>query len=173
MNCGYDTTEEWRPVIGYEGRYSVSNLGRVRSERDGRGTVRGRILKERPHEGYVRYVLYRDGKPRSLFGHALVAAAFLGPCPPGKEVNHVDEDKSNNRPSNLEYLTRLENVRHSAARHRAAQKRGEQHHRTTIDEETVRAMRREGTTRHWMAVTGMTQSTIDRIKRRASWAHVE
>lgn len=172
MNLFDFITEEWRPVVGYEGLYSVSSLGRVRSERDGRGTHKGLILKERPFEGYIRYVLTRNGEQRQRMGHALVAEAFLGPCPPGKEVNHIDEVKSNNTPENLEYLTHLENTRHSATRHRMAQRRGVDHPHTTIDEDTVRAMRRGGSTRHWMGVTGLSQTTVDRIKRGQTWGHV-
>ena len=101
-----DTTpEEWRDVPGYEGVYSVSSLGRVRRERRGPHTRIGYILTPRLNRGYYRLTLTRDGQELRHFVHRLVAAAFIGPCPPGHTVNHRDGRKLNNRTDNLEYLT--------------------------------------------------------------------
>jgi len=109
-----DTThEEWRPVVGYEGIYSVSSLGRVRRERDSNGTQAGRLLTLRIDVyGYHVVGLWRERHRTWLKVHRLVAAAFIGPCPDGQGVNHRDGIKANNSPSNLEYLTPGDNSRH-------------------------------------------------------------
>src|SRR3972149_1183846 len=96
-------SEEWRPVVGWEGWYEVSNLGRVRRIKEAAGTRRGHILRwavgGKPP--YPRVFLCREGKVLTKRVHRLVAEAFLGPCPEGQEVNHKDGDKANPRASNL------------------------------------------------------------------------
>lgn len=108
--------ERWRDVAGYEGLYSISNLGRVRRDIGGRGLCKtGRILKssinKRP---YLRLVLCKNGKQRTIPVHKLVAAAFIGECPEGMEVNHIKQPKTNNRTENLEYVSHAENMKHAA-----------------------------------------------------------
>ena len=77
----------------------------------------GRPVKVRVNkDGYEIVDLFVMGNKVAVSVHVLVALVVLGPCPPGKEVNHRDLDKRNNRPSNLEYLTHLANIRHAAVR---------------------------------------------------------
>ena len=104
-----DIIEEWRPVVGYEGLYEVSNIGRVRSlDRyvKGKGKSyflhKGRVLSPGiKTEGYLIVRLQR----RMFYVHRLVTEAFL-PNPDNlPEVNHKDEDKLNNRVDNLEWCT--------------------------------------------------------------------
>lgn len=109
-------TEEWRAVVGYEGQYEVSNLGRVRSlDRTAkiRGgsfrAVKGQELKPLNHScGYLAVSL---GHRNQKLIHVLVAEAFLGPRPGGSDVRHLDGDPRNNWVSNLSYGTRSENMR--------------------------------------------------------------
>lgn len=106
-----DHTEEWRPVVGWEGAYSVSSLGRVRRDSAGRGARPGRILAAAASGGgYPAVALVRDGRQATKCVHRLVAAAFLGPRPPGREVDHVNGAKTDNRAANLRYVTRGENL---------------------------------------------------------------
>lgn len=113
-------TEQWRPVPNYEGRYEVSDLGRVRTmERvipyiDGRRRrVQRRIRKTHlDTRGYLAVGLTDSaGRRRTRAVHVLVAAAWLGPRPDGMEVCHNDGDKTNPRLDNLRYDTRVENAR--------------------------------------------------------------
>lgn len=105
--------EEWRPVVGYEGWFEVSNLGRVKRAAPGRGTWVGRILKcQRHHTGYIHVVLSRNSRERSHFVHVLVLEAFVCPRPRSQETNHKDGDKQNNRIGNLEWVTTSQNARH-------------------------------------------------------------
>jgi hypothetical protein len=76
-----------------------------------------RVLKPRTHpSGYLYYGIYVGIGPNKQRlwrrGHRLIAQTFLGPIPKGKEVNHVDGDKHNNHPSNLNYMTHSENQLH-------------------------------------------------------------
>lgn len=106
--------EDWRAVVGYEGIYSVSSLGRVRRERSSRGTCAGRILcGSQQSEGYWRVGLSRHRDQKVRLVHVLVAEAFLGPRPIGCEVNHINGVKTDNRAENLEWVTRKENIAHS------------------------------------------------------------
>lgn len=92
-------------MVGYEGKYEVSNLGRVRSLNYLR-TGKAKLLKQQlDKHGYKRVGLYEDGKAKSLLVHRLVAMAFL-PNPNNLPmVNHKDENKTNNNVSNLEWCT--------------------------------------------------------------------
>lgn len=100
--------EEWRPVVDYEGLYLVSDLGRVRSLP--RATTSGRILKQRADDvGRLEVKLSKNGAEKTRRVHQLVAEAFLGPCPPGQEVRHLDDDPSNNCLTNLAYGTSKQN----------------------------------------------------------------
>ena len=102
--------EYWKPVVGWEDFYEVSNQGRVKSLP--RKTTKGRILK--PHKnvhGYWFVVLCRNGKPKSQVIHLLVAAAFIGPRPEGYDTRHGPLGKHVNTPENLSYGTRSENMR--------------------------------------------------------------
>jgi hypothetical protein len=106
--------EEWRLVVGYEGWYEVSDHGRVRRVKAGRGARFGKVLAMSYHNhGYLNVSLCRDGIAQSFLVHRLVAEAFLGPCLEGLMVNHKDGVKTNNRPDNLEYCTCAENIAHA------------------------------------------------------------
>ncbi len=98
--------EGWRPVVGFEDVYEVSDAGRVRRG----GHV---LIPLRNSAGYRAVQLWRDGRPTTRLIHVLVAAAFLGPAPEGQDVNHCDGDKTHNAVANLEYVTRSENNRHA------------------------------------------------------------
>lgn len=110
-----EVDEQWKNICGYEGVYSVSNLGNVRRElNNGRNTISGRILvPAKSNKGYLRVSLSKDGVKKDYSIHVLVATAFIGVCPENHEVNHKDGIKTNNKLSNLEYLTGLENKKHA------------------------------------------------------------
>lgn len=105
--------EEWCSVIGYEGLYSVSNLGRVRRDSPGRSTFPGKILRPGKSGPYVSVALWKDKKPCSYHVHTLVAKAFLINDPVRTFVNHKDGDGLNNHIDNLEFTTHQENITHS------------------------------------------------------------
>lgn len=104
--------EEWKDIKGYEGKYQVSNLGRVKSL-DYQGKKREIILKPGINKGYYQVGLYKYAMCKSLYIHRLVAETFIEnpnnlPC-----INHKDENKLNNRVDNLEFCTQKYNNRYS------------------------------------------------------------
>lgn len=98
--------EIWRDIEGYENLYQVSNLGRVKSLKYGKE----RIMKERIcTNGYLNTCLCKDGKAKYYLTHRLVAKAFI-PNPDNlPEINHIDEDITNNNAENLEWCDRKYN----------------------------------------------------------------
>ena len=124
--------EEWRPVVGWEGLYEVSDQGRVRSSdrtvhcKNGRTQrYKGRVLKPRKsRDGHLRVYLCREGKPRNKSVHRLVLEAFVGVCPEGMECLHADGNPENNRVANLRWGTCSENALDSVnhGTHRQARK---------------------------------------------------
>lgn len=116
----------WKAVTGYECFYEVSTHGRVRSlERfdNNNHLVKERILKQRKtNTGYLQITLYKNGKLQRYLVHRLVAETFLGKCPKGYQVNHIDENKTNNRIDNLEYVTPKENTNYGTCIKRRAEK---------------------------------------------------
>jgi hypothetical protein len=98
--------EEWRDVVGYEGWYQVSNMGRVKRIAPGKSTLPGHILTPAYNsDGYTYVNLCAGTKKKAGKVHRLVAMAFLGNPPKGSEVNHKNLDKADNRLENLEYNT--------------------------------------------------------------------
>lgn len=109
--------EEWRDIVGYEGQYKVSNQGRVISlkrrvkNNHGYRTVPECLMKiQKSPSGYCQVVLCANGQNhKSQFIHRLVAQAFIPNPHKYVEVNHKDEDKTNNTVENLEWCSRIYN----------------------------------------------------------------
>ena len=108
--------EEWKPVKGYEGKYMVSNMGRVKSLNYKR-TGKEEILKASDNSyGYLYVNLCKDGKGKWYRINRLVAQAFLENPQNLPEVNHKNEDKTDNRVENLEWCTKQYNIEYSQAK---------------------------------------------------------
>jgi hypothetical protein len=114
--------EEWRPIIGWEGWYEVSDLGRVRRIRVAAATrpYRVRRLSLAPSARYLHVSLWKSSKAVVRTVHTLVAEAFLGPVPAGHQVHHRNGVSTDNRSGNLEYVTGSYNVADSFQRGRPA-----------------------------------------------------
>lgn len=125
--------EVWRDIIGYEGRYQVSNLGRVKRLRyeyvDTYKSGRHRVKPERivtasvAKMGYYMVDLHLNGRRKRCYVHRLVAQSFV-PNPDNLfYVNHKDENMLNNRADNLEWCTAAYNVSYGTNRVRSVETR--------------------------------------------------
>ena len=106
-------SEIWKDIVGYEGLYKVSNYGRVKALERNRKyrTYPSIILKLRKDtHGYLQAFLYKNNVRKAYLVHRLVAQAFLKNGNIGQEINHIDEDKTNNKLTNLEWCNRNYNV---------------------------------------------------------------
>ena len=103
-------TEIYKDIKDLEGKYQVSNFGQILSL-NYRKTGKAELLKPgKTKDGYPIVILYKDGKKKTFTIHRLVAETFL-PNPNNLlEVNHKDEDKTNNSVDNLEWCTREYNI---------------------------------------------------------------
>lgn len=117
--------EVWKDIVGYEGLYQISNLGRVKSL-NYKHTGKERILKDRKtNKGYLRAVLYKEGKQKQFLVHRLVAEAFV-PNPENKPcIDHIDTNPLNNVCTNLRWVTQKENCNNSLSKeHYSKTKKG-------------------------------------------------
>ncbi len=99
--------EIWKPVIGYENHYEVSNLGNVRRKKS------GRLRQINNSQTYPTVLLSVNGKHKTLRVHRLVATAFLTPIEGKTHVNHKNGNHYDNRVENLEWVTQKENNLHA------------------------------------------------------------
>lgn len=173
--------EEWRPVVGYEGHYEVSNRGRVRSlsrVRRGGGRLSDRILEpyvnRKDYGEYCETRLSRDGVARTRQVHALVARAFLGPCPDGYQVCHGPAGSLDNSVENLSYGTPAENA---ADMYRdGTVQTGSRNHNAKLTEEIVRMCRARSAAGETYAALarefGVSGVTMNLAVRGINWRHV-
>ena len=113
--------ETWKPVVGYDGLYEVSDQGRVKSLGNNK-SKKEKILKPRKSgRGYLKVGLCKDGHAKQTYVHRLIAEAFI-PNPLGLEtVNHKDEVKTNNVASNLEWMSQKDNNNYGTHNKRVAE----------------------------------------------------
>ena len=138
--------EEWRDVVGYEGRYQVSSMGRVKSlERKVKHWCGGeRIQKERilkpcaDRGGYLRIGLCDGEKQKTFKVHRLVCEAFHENPDNKPQVNHINEIKTDNRASNLEWATARENSNFGTRNERLGKAQSKPVAQYTLDGELVK-----------------------------------
>ena len=118
--------EEWRDIKGYKGYYQISNFGRVKSLPRDVGSNRCKnetIMKTSlDKDGYEHLVLRKNGKQRHFRVNRLVAEAFLENPNNYLQVNHKDEDKTNNNVNNLEWCSAKYNVNYGSRTEKASKK---------------------------------------------------
>ena len=170
--------EEWRSVVGYDGLYSVSNLGGVRSEpriarhHTGRPSRRhGKLLKQIDDgRGYLQVGLSRDGKASIRKVAHLVAESFIGTRPERMQVCHTDGCPKNNAASNLRYDTPKAN--HADKWRHGTMLSGERSSFAKLTEADVAAIRgADGTQAAIARKFGVTQPAVSMIKSGARWSN--
>lgn len=158
--------EEWRPVVGWEDRYEVSSIGRVR----GRS---GKIMRQHLRRGRPRIQLRHGERIWTVLVHRLVAVAFV----PGRTkskftVNHIDGKKANNTCHNLEWTTPSENSNHGF-RIGVCGFPGEANPKARLKELDILVIRNEPTRRGVIRALamrfGVSESSIRHIRYKQSW----
>lgn len=178
--------EIWKAIPGYEGAYEVSSMGRIRSlqrlvtSRWGDGSTRlhrARILiLHTDVDGYRWATLFRGAKPKNVRAHGAVLSAFVRLKREGEECNHIDGDKKNNTPENLEWVTARENTAHAFRTGLRRPMRAGGHAQSKLSEEQVRAIRSRfdaGETQNVMAKEfKVCRQTIGNVVHRKKWRSV-
>ena len=171
--------EIWKPVVGYEGLYEVSNVGRVkgldrqvRTKGGGLKFWKGKLLKPALNTGGYPFVgLCKDGVRTSMQVHTLIMDTFVGPRPKGFEVCHNDNDRSHSVLSNLRYDSRKGN--HADMRAHGTWQEGEAHPQSKLTAEDVLEIRaghaRGLTCRELAEQYNITHQAIRAIVNRVNW----
>ena len=112
--------EDWKDINGYEGKYQVSNYGRIKSfpkfieRKTGSYFTKEKVLKcTLDNYGYPCVYLYSNGNVRHIKVHILVAKSFIENPNGYSDINHKDGNKTNNRIDNLEWCDRSHNIQHA------------------------------------------------------------
>lgn len=170
--------EVWRPIPGYWGLYSVSNLGRVRREQIGyrcRYPRGGFIKLWSSDKGYLCLALTRFGNQKRFQVHTLIARTFLGPRPHGCQIHHCDGDKANNAAWNLRYVPPSVNVQHAWDTGLTKRRNGMEHPAAKLTDADVLDIRRSPGRVGRAALArryGVSKSNIRSVQLRLSWKHL-
>ena len=159
--------EYWKPVVGYERLYEVSDLGRVRTIKTGKFKTHTVSAQDRRHF----MLLWKKNKPALMRVHRLVLLAFKGPPPRRHESCHNDGNPEHNHLSNLRWDTRKSN--HADRIRHGTTNRGEQCGTSKLTTKQVLAIRKDQRLQREIAADyGILQNHVSRIKNRVRWAHV-
>lgn len=158
--------EEWREIPDWP-EYVVSSHGRVKRVTTANGAQAGKVLQPGGINSYLAVTLSHFNQQKRIEIHVLVAAVFLGPRPKGFDVNHKDLNKKNNVYWNLEYMTRLENIKH-------ALKNGAWGSRLKLTEKEVLLIRSKegGSPRAVAKQFNVAPRTVRVIWRRETWRYL-
>lgn len=166
--------EIWRDIEGWEGLYQISNCGNVKSLHFNKE----RIMKQvSDTKGYKQVRFCNKSKTEMPLIHRLVAQAFI-PNPDNKpEVNHHDNDKTNNHDWNLEWVTRAENIQYAVKTGTHFIARGSKNGTAIIDESTAKLIKqeliKEKKPGKIAEILNVNVDIVKDIKRGRTWNHVE
>lgn len=171
--------EIWKSIPGFS-KYEASSQGRLRSI-DYKRSGKKQVLKPAVDQGYLKTMLQRDdGTYKTWRVHRWVALAWLGNGD-GLEINHIDGDKLNNCPTNLEYCTRSENLKHAYRTGLEKAKKGQDGNTAKLTNEQVFEIRayvkEHGKLKNRKTLAtkyGVTEGHLKDIvsQRRGAWSHI-
>jgi hypothetical protein len=169
---------EWRPCVGFENLYEVSNTGLVRRIGKQHGAKFGRIITLiKTPKGYLNATLYLGNGRTHKSIHKLVMAAFVGERPFNLEINHKNGVKTDNRVENLEYITHKENAIHASRNGLRKPLFGEKHPQAKLkngDIFKIREMyaKKEANQPELGRMYGVSHTIISDIVNRKTWNHL-
>lgn len=171
--------EQWKPVVGYEGLYEVSDQGRVKTLHAKRWCgnhwqdVEPRIMKQTIGiQGYPVVKLTKQGKGKTWTVHTLVLSSFVCAKPSKQECRHLNGNRQDSRLCNLTWGSPAEND-DDRKRH-GTLPCGTNHHAAKLTEDQVLRIRAAiGTHRNIASEFGVSSSVVSNIKARRSWVHVQ
>lgn len=180
--------EIWKDIVGYEGIYEISNFGRLKSlpkKARSIGSAGYEYFIQRTEKirrpsrdtfGYMHAFLHKDGNSKAFLIHRLVATAFIENPNNKYAVNHIDGIKQNNNVSNLEWVTKSENVKHAYSTGLMCNK-GENHPGVKLNEVIVKEIRlkyipRLYSSRKLAKEYGISKTQILDILNKKSWSHI-
>ena len=159
-----------RPVVGWEGLYSVCIAGHVRSHR-----TRIWLREAVASHGYLNVILFRPGTRKCVLNHRITYEAHVGPIPPKMDINHINGIKTDNRVGNLEVLSRKANMAH-AVRIGIFSNQGERHGMAKLTNAAVLdilARRARGErVKDIAAVYGVRPGSVGAVLHGRLWSHV-
>lgn len=168
--------EKWKAVPGFDGRYEASTLGRLRSLFTAKNrTPAIRVLKQTSDNLGYFHVRLRLGENdrQKIHVHRIVALAFLAEDPLRNCINHLDFNRKNNRPDNLEWVTRGDNIRYSVRHRRHCF--GERTANSKLTEEDVRLLRSAYSTQLRDAIAlsrGAKARYVRAVARGTNWTYI-
>jgi Mor family transcriptional regulator len=159
-----------KDVVGYEGHYQVSSLGNVRS-------IKIRYIKPSvDKDGYLKVSLSKENVAKQYFVHRLVGKSFLNNISNLPQINHKDGIKTNNKASNLEWSTALENLSHAYANGLKFLNFGEENRFAKFTSEDILSMRKDrelGMSYRELSIKYNCEiSNVRLIIRRKTWKHI-
>jgi hypothetical protein len=171
--------EIWKDIIGYEGQYQVSNLGRVRSLLNNIRSLRKEPLIRKLRigkSGYYYLNIFKNQELKTLKPHRLVAEYFIDKIYGKDYVNHIDGDKLNNKYTNLEWVTPKENYDHSVLIGKQ-NPIGSSNHNSKLKDIDVLEIRRLYENKKYNQTQlakkySVTQRCISLIVRKEAWKHI-
>lgn len=172
------TPEIWKPVVGYEGLYEVSDLGRVRRVSASPYhpvNPNSDMCGSQDRNGYRVVTLSSNLACRNVGVHRLVAQAFLGPRPPDHITHHRNGSKADNRAANLEWVTPRQNSHHAVTTGLQPDHRGEANPAAKLTRAKVaviRSLRGLVSERHLAQEFGVSHGAIHDIQTRRRWKDV-
>jgi len=173
--------EQWKAVPGYEGWYEASTFGRFRiMQSPGKGARHPypRVLANLVYQkGYLKQQFGTCGntrKPWRRYLHQIIYETFHGPIPSGFSINHIDGEKANNRPENLELSTPRQQTAHARSLGLPRSRGGIAWHLTEADVRRIRELYDSGerTYVQLAAEFGVVKGAIGHILKRRTWKYV-
>ncbi|GEM_PF-730982 len=174
------TEEIWKDIVGLEGWYQVSDLGRVRSvDRDfvdRRGHRRffpgAMIVITDDGAGYQKFLSHKAGVKKNMTVHTCVLEAFTGPAPAGLECCHGNGNRKDNRHSNLRWGTKAENAKDREL-HGTAIKGADSPNSKLTEQDVTSILRSPDSHAEVASRHGVTAELVGLIRNGKAWKHIE